>query len=200
MPSAAWHAANAAIPVAVNLAAPSLDQDALSDRIMSVLDTYGMSSSSLTIEITEDSAVADLAKARTVLNRLRANGIRIAIDDFGSGYATLTYLRELPVDEVKLGREFIAPILYDYRAATIARSVIELASAFGIASVAEGIEDLATAQWLKDNGYDAVQANVFCRPLPASEIPRRPQELDARGAVTDQPATDRSNVASDAAR
>ncbi len=181
MPSAAWHAANAAIPVAVNLAAPSLDQDALSDRIMSVLDTYGMSPSSLTIEITEDSVVADLAKARTVLNRLRANGIRIAIDDFGSGYATLTYLRELPVDEVKLGREFIAPILYDDRAATIARSVIELASAFGIASVAEGIEDLATAQWLKDNGYDAVQANVFCRPLPASEIPRVPRNSTLAG-------------------
>ena len=179
--AAAWHAADAAIPVAVNLAAPALDQDALPDRIMSVLDTYGMSPSSLTIEITEDLVVADLAKARTVLNRLRANGIRIAIDDFGSGYATLTYLRELPVDEVKLGREFIAPILYDDRAATIARSVIELASAFGIASVAEGVEDLATAQWLKDNGCDAVQGNVFCRPLPASEIPRVPRNSTLAG-------------------
>jgi diguanylate cyclase len=179
--AAAWHAADAAIPVAVNLAAPSLDQDALPDRIMSVLDTYGMSPSSLTIEITEDLVVADLVKARTVLNRLRAKGIRIAIDDFGSGYATLTYLRELPVDEVKLGREFIAPILCDDRAATIARSVLELVSAFGIASVAEGVEDLATAQWLKDNGCDAVQGNVFCRPLPASEIPRIPRNSTLAG-------------------
>ncbi|WP_197503826.1 bifunctional diguanylate cyclase/phosphodiesterase [Mycobacterium sp. 852002-30065_SCH5024008] len=170
--AAAWHAAGAAIPVAINLAAPSLDKDALPDRIMSVLHTYAMSPGSLTIEITEDLVVADLAKARTVLNRLRENGIRVAIDDFGSGYATLTYLRELPVDEVKLGREFIAPILHDDRAAIITHSVIELASAFGIATVAEGVEDLATAQRLKDYGCDAVQGNFFCRPLPASEIPR----------------------------
>lgn len=172
--AAAWQDAEAAIPVAVNLAAPSLDQDALPDRIMSVLNRYGMSPSSLTIEITEDLVVADLAKARTVLNRLRDNGIHVAIDDFGSGYATLTYLRELPADEIKLGREFIAPILHDDRAATIARSVIELASTFGIATVAEGVEDRATAQRLKEYGCDAVQGNFFCRPLPASEIPRVP--------------------------
>lgn len=170
--AAAWHEADAAIPVAINLAAPSLDKDALPDRIMSVLNAYAMSPSLLTIEITEDLVVADLARARTVLDRLRENGIRVAIDDFGSGYATLTYLRELPVDEVKLGREFIAPILHDDRAAIITHSVIELASAFGIATVAEGVEDLATAQRLKDYGCDAVQGNFFCPPLPASEIPR----------------------------
>ncbi|MGD1257240.1 putative bifunctional diguanylate cyclase/phosphodiesterase [Mycobacterium seoulense] len=172
--AAAWQAANAAIPVAINLGAPSLDKDALPDRIMFVLNTYAMSPTSLTIEITEDLVVADLAKARTVLNRLRENGIRVAIDDFGSGYATLTYLRELPADEVKLGREFVAPILRDERAATIARSVIELASGFGITSVAEGVEDYATAKRLKEYGCDAVQGNFFCPPLPASEIPRIP--------------------------
>ncbi|OBH93073.1 hypothetical protein A5679_23055 [Mycobacterium scrofulaceum] len=168
--AAAWSEAGTAIPVAINLGAPSLEKDALPDRIMFVLDAHGMPPSCLTIEITEDSMVADFAKARTVLNRLRQNGIRVAIDDFGSGYATLTYLRELPADEIKLGREFVAPIMQDDRAATIARSVIELASAFGIATVAEGVEDSATAQRLKDYGCDAVQGNLFCGPLPASEI------------------------------
>lgn len=95
----------------------------------------------------------------------------MAIDGFGSGYSTLTYLRELPVDEVKLDRQLIAPILYDRRAATIARSVIELAEEFGIASVAEGIENEETAQWLKKFGCDVVQGNYFCGPLPAGEIP-----------------------------
>ncbi|OBI22616.1 hypothetical protein A5713_11005 [Mycobacterium sp. E2497] len=172
--AAAWHSAGAAIPVAINLGAPSVDQDSLPDRIMSVLDNYGMSPSSLTIEITEDLVVADLAKARTVLNRLRENGIRVAIDDFGSGYATLTYLRELPADEVKLGHEFVAPILHDDRAATIVRSVIELSSGFDITTVAEGVEDYETAHRLKEYGCDAVQGNFFCPPLPASEIPRVP--------------------------
>jgi diguanylate cyclase (GGDEF)-like protein len=169
--ASAWYAAGAAVPVAINLWATSLDEDALPDRIMSVLDAHGMSASSLTIEITEDLLVADLAKARTVLNRLRESGIRVAIDDFGSGYATLTYLRELPIDDVKLDRQFIAPILHDERAATIARSMIELAKTFGIATVAEGVGDEETAQRLKEYGCDAVQGNFFCPPLPAAEIP-----------------------------
>ena len=173
--ASAWYAAGAAIPVAINLWAPSLDEDALPDRIMSVLDARGMDASSLTIEITEDLLVADLAKARTVLNRLREFGIRVAIDDFGSGYASLTYLRELPIDDVKLDRLFIAPILHDERAATIAQSVIDLTTKFGIATIAEGVGDAETALRLKEYGCDAVQGNFFSPPVPASEIPLVPQ-------------------------
>ena len=73
-----------------------------------------------------------------MLDRLREAGIRIAIDDFGSGYAAMTYLQELPIDEIKLDRQFVAPILRDPRAAAIVRSVIELAETFGLTSVAEG--------------------------------------------------------------
>jgi diguanylate cyclase len=166
-----WHEAGTAIRVAINLWAPNLDDDTLPDRIMSVLDANGMSPSLLTVEITEELVVADFAKGRAVLNRLREAGIRVAIDDFGSGYSTLTYLRELPIDEVKLDRQLVAPILYDQRAATIARSVIELAAEFGIASVAEGVENEGTAQWLKKLGCDVVQGNYFSGPLPAGEIP-----------------------------
>jgi diguanylate cyclase (GGDEF)-like protein len=173
--AAAWYAAGAEIPVAINLWAPSLDEDALPDRILSLLDAHNMSASCLTIEITEDLLVADLAKARAVLNRLREAGIRVAIDDFGSGYASLTYLRELPIDEVKLDREFIAPILHDDRAATIARSVIELTTTLGFATVAEGVGDAEAARRLKEYGCDAVQGNFFSPPLPASDIPHVPQ-------------------------
>ncbi|MEM6107018.1 bifunctional diguanylate cyclase/phosphodiesterase [Mycobacterium sp. 050272] len=170
-----WYAAGADIPVAINLWAPSLDEDALPDRIMAMLEARGMSPSSLTVEITEDLLVADLAKARAVLDRLRESGIRVAIDDFGSGYASLTYLRELPIDDVKLDRLFIAPILHDERAATIVRSVIELTTKFGIASIAEGVGDAETALRLREYGCDAVQGNFFCPPVPASEIPQVPQ-------------------------
>lgn len=172
--AAGWHALDAAIPVAINLGAPSLNSDALPDQIMSLLTANKLSPSSLTIEITEDLLVADLTKAREVLDRLRAAGIRVAIDDFGSGYGSLTYLRELPIDDVKLDRAFVAPILRDHRAATIARSVIELARAFGITSVAEGVEDHATVQRLRDYGCDAVQGNLLCHPLPAADIPLVP--------------------------
>jgi diguanylate cyclase (GGDEF)-like protein len=172
--AAGWHAAGADIPVSVNLWARSLDEDTLPERIMSVLDVYGMSASLLTVEITEELMVADFDKGRAVLNRLRETGIRVSIDDFGSGYSTLTYLRELPIDEVKLDRQLIAPILYDRRAATIARSVIELADEFGIASVAEGVENDDTARWLRQFGCDIVQGNYFSGPLPAGEIPQVP--------------------------
>jgi diguanylate cyclase len=167
-----WHAAGTAIRVAINIWARSLDEDTLPDRIMSVLDAHGMPANLLTVEITEELVVADFAKGRAVLNRLRDAGIRVSIDDFGSGYSTLTYLRELPIDEVKLDRHLIAPIPYDQRAATIARSVIELAEEFGIASVAEGIENDETVQWLRRFGCDVVQGNYFCGPLPAGEIPQ----------------------------
>jgi EAL domain-containing protein (putative c-di-GMP-specific phosphodiesterase class I) len=80
-----WYEAGSAIPVAINLWARSLDEDTLPDRIMSVLDAHSMSASSLTVEITEDLVVADLSKGRAVLNQLREAGIRVAIDDFGSG-------------------------------------------------------------------------------------------------------------------
>jgi diguanylate cyclase len=176
-----WYAADAAIPVAINVWATSLHEDALPDHIMSVLDAYAMSTSLLTIEITEDLLVADLSKARTVLNRLRRAGIRVAIDDFGSGYATLTYLRELPIDDVKLDRQFIAPILHDERAATITRAIIELATAFGITCVAEGVEDPETAHRLKEYGCSAVQGNFFCVPLQASEIPHVQTNLALAG-------------------
>ena len=169
-----WHAAGTAIPVAINIWARSLDEDTLPDRIMSVLDAHGMPANLLTVEITEELVVADFAKGRAVLNRLRDAGIRVSIDDFGSGYSTLTYLRELPIDEVKLDRHLIAPIPYDQRAATIARSVIELAEEFGIASVAEGVENDETVQWLRRFGCDVVQGNYFSGPLPAGEIPHVP--------------------------
>jgi diguanylate cyclase (GGDEF)-like protein len=169
-----WYAAGTAIPVAINIWARSLDEDTLADRIMSVLDAHDMPASLLTVEITEELVVADFAKGRAVLNRLRDAGIRVSIDDFGSGYSTLTYLRELPIDEVKLDRHLITPIPYDQRAATIARSVIELAEELGIASVAEGIENDETVQWLRRFGCDVVQGNYFCGPLPAGEIPQVP--------------------------
>lgn len=166
-----WREMGTSIRVAINLWARSLDDDPLPDRIMSVLDAFAMPADLLTVEITEELVVADFAKGRAVLNRLRDAGIRVAIDDFGSGYSTLTYLRELPIDEVKLDRQLVAPILYDQRAATIARSVIELAEEFGIASVAEGVENEGTAQWLKKFGCDVVQGNYFSGPLTAGEIP-----------------------------
>ncbi len=104
-----------------------------------------MSSSALTVEITEDFILGNLDRARLVLTGLRRIGIGIAIDDFGSGYSSLYYLNELPIDEVKLDRSFLANITEDPRAAAIVRSVIDLSHTLGLTTVAEGVETSATA-------------------------------------------------------
>ncbi|MCW2730842.1 MAG: morA [Mycobacterium sp.] len=168
--AAGWFDAGINLPVAINLSAPSLNDETLPARVLSVLAAHGMPPTSLTVEITEDLLLASVVRARTILDRLRESGIRVAIDDFGSGYAAMTYLHELPVDELKLDRQFIAPILHDERAAAIVRSVVELAIEFGLTSVAEGVEDKATAELLKSYGCGFGQGHYFSPPVPAQAI------------------------------
>jgi EAL domain-containing protein (putative c-di-GMP-specific phosphodiesterase class I) len=168
--AAGWYAAGMAIPVAVNLSAPSLNDESLPDRVVSVLAERELPAEALTIEITEDVLLASVIRARSVLDRLRDEGVRVAIDDFGSGFATMKYLRDLPIDELKLDRQFVTPILHDDRSAMIVRSIIELADAFGIASVAEGVENAETADRLREYGCEYVQGHYFSPPVPAAAI------------------------------
>jgi EAL domain-containing protein (putative c-di-GMP-specific phosphodiesterase class I) len=150
--------------------APSLCDLSLPDRILRSLADRHLSPDVLTIEITEDLLLDSVDRTRAVLDRLRARGIRIAIDDFGSGYARLGYLCELPTDEVKLDRQFIAPILIDERAAAVVRSVIDLAHVLGMTTVAEGVENAATAGLLREYGCDVAQGFLYSRPVPASGL------------------------------
>ena len=101
---------------------------------------------------------------------LHALGVRIAIDDFGTGYSALSYLRELPIDEVKLDRSFIAPIAVDRRAAAIVRTVIELADVLGLTVVAEGVENAETALALASCGCTVAQGYFCGRPIPLDEL------------------------------
>jgi EAL domain-containing protein (putative c-di-GMP-specific phosphodiesterase class I) len=161
--AAVWRAHGHRVPVAVNISAPSLSDLDLPDRIVRELARRGLDADLLTVEITEDFIVENIDRARTVLNRLRAHGIRVAIDDFGAGYSALWYLRDLPIDEVKLDREFVGPILVDRRAAAIVRAVVDLAHELGLTTVAEGVEDVDTATKLGEYGCDNVQG-FFCGP------------------------------------
>ena len=165
-----WSATGAPIPVAVNMSAPTLIDPSLPRRITSLLADHHVAASTLTVEITEDLLISDLDQARNVLRRLRESGVRVAIDDFGSGYGSMTYLRVLPIDDVKIDRPFVAPIVHDVRAAAIVKAMIELAGDLGIATTAEGVENQATAEKLKALGCDFVQGNYFSPPLSADMI------------------------------
>ena len=120
---------------------------------------------------TEDLLLGNLEKTREVLDVLRGNGIAVAIDDFGSGYSTLAYLCDLPVDEVKLDRSFIAPTVLDSRAATVVRAVLDLAGGLGLTAVAEGIENAETAVWLREHGCPVGQGHFLSAPVGADEVP-----------------------------
>ena len=165
-----WRAGGLDTSVAVNLFPPSLAVADLPERLSTALRDRGLPVSALTVEITEDVLLDDVDLIRDILAELRDRGIRVSIDDFGSGYSALWYLRNLPVDQIKLDRGFIAPILDDPRAAVVARAVINLANDLCIETVAEGVEDPATADWLRLHGCDEVQGYYFSPPLPAAEV------------------------------
>lgn len=165
-----WRSLSVEVPVAINLPAPALVDLELPARLMSALGEHRIEAAELTIEITEDLDLDNLDHARAVLNMLRQNGIRVAIDDFGSGYSVLSYLRDLTIDEVKLDRDFIAPILVDPRAAAVVRAVVNLAHELGLTTVAEGVENAETAARLREYGCDVGQGYFFSAPLSAEGV------------------------------
>jgi EAL domain-containing protein (putative c-di-GMP-specific phosphodiesterase class I) len=109
-------------------------------------------------------------ETRDILKRFSGMQIGIAVDDFGTGYSSLAYLRDLPVDELKLDRAFVSPIMRDERAAAIVRSTIELAHSLGLRMVAEGIEDTETWHRLLAMGCDVGQGYLFGYPQPGAAL------------------------------
>jgi diguanylate cyclase (GGDEF)-like protein len=166
----AWRSASFEVPVAVNLFAASLTNLGIPDKLSQALAERDLHPATLTVEITEDIFLDNVERTRTVLEGLRAKGIRIAIDDFANGYSALPYLRELPVDELKINRHFVEPILADPRAASVVRAVIDLATALGFTAVAEGIENAETANWLSEHGCRIGQGYFLSPPVPAGQL------------------------------
>ena len=164
---ASWREAGLALSVAVNLSASDLLDDSLAERIAGLLDRHGVPAGALELEITESVIMIDPKRACEVLEALRALGLRIAVDDYGTGYCALAYLRDLPIDELKIDRSFIANVTTDPRSAAIVRSTIELAHALGLKVVAEGIENKHALDALTAFGCDYAQGYHFSRPVPA---------------------------------
>lgn len=169
--AARWIALGVQVPIAVNLFAPFLRDTRLPDTLFRAMERRGLPAELLTVEITEDLVLSEVTLVTAVLRRLRAHGIRVAIDDFGSGYSALSYLRDLPIDEVKMDRHFIASVATNNRAAAVVRAVIELTHNLGITVVAEGVEDAETADWLRRHGCDIGQGYHFGRPVDPDQIP-----------------------------
>lgn len=178
--AARWVSMGLDVPVAVNLFAPLLRDVRLPETVSAALRERDLPTRLLTIEITEDLVLDEVSRVTGVLQRLRDDGVRIAIDDFGSGYSALSYLRDLPIDEVKFDRHFISSVSTDERAAAVVSAVIDLNHNLGITVVAEGVEDAETAEWLRAHGCDIGQGYYFGRPVPAAEVPGLVEERAPR--------------------
>src|ERR1019366_4657637 len=139
-------------------------------QVASMLAARGVSPHALQLEITEEFLMADRDRARSILTRLRNNGIQISVDDYGTGYSSLSYLRDLPVDELKLDRSFIFPMADDARAAALVASTIALAHSLGLRMVAEGVENDIAYTELRRLGCDQAQGYYMSRPVPAAEL------------------------------
>jgi EAL domain-containing protein (putative c-di-GMP-specific phosphodiesterase class I) len=152
--------------VAVNLSVATLADPRLLADVGGLLDLHGVPAAALQIEITETALADDPARARAALAGLRDMGVGLAIDDYGAGYSSLAYLRDLQVDELKLDRSFVTGLGGDPTNAAIVRSTLDLARALGLRLVAEGVETEADWASLRSLDCDLAQGFGIARPLP----------------------------------
>jgi diguanylate cyclase (GGDEF)-like protein len=167
---ASWRAAGLDIPVSVNLSVYDLRDHDLPELIDEALAKHGVPADRLRIEITESSLMANPPRAREILARLRARGVQVSIDDFGIGYSSLAYLKNLPVDELKIDRSFVNEMAVDPGSRAIVRAIIDLAEVLGLRVVAEGVEDEATLTALAVLGCDVAQGYYFSRALAPADL------------------------------
>jgi EAL domain-containing protein (putative c-di-GMP-specific phosphodiesterase class I) len=163
----------AGIGVALNLEATSFLDHGLVDRVAGMLEASGLRASNLTFEITESNILEDLTVHGPVFERLTALGVDLAIDDFGVGYSSLSRLRELPVQELKIDRGFVSRMESDAEDLIIVKAVVDLANVLGHRSVAEGVETIEAWDRLREMGCDQAQGFLFGRPMPPQEFLER---------------------------
>ena len=159
-----------AVVVAVNVASAQVQDVAFIERLRFALREAGVEPSALELEITETAALRDISAAINVLTECRALGVRVALDDFGTAYASLAYLRDLPSDIIKIDRSFVRELPGDIRAAAIASATIVLARRLGRTVHAEGVETAEQLAWLVAEGCDLAQGYLFGRPMPEEQL------------------------------
>jgi diguanylate cyclase (GGDEF)-like protein/PAS domain S-box-containing protein len=160
------------LAVSVNLAAPNLHDPELPARVAELLRSWRVPASCLKIEITESSLLVEPTRVIAVLRQLREIGVPIGIDDFGTGFSSLAYLKRLPVDEIKIDRCFVMQMAQDGNDSAIVRSTIGLGHDLGMTVVAEGVETETTWNLLNELGCDLAQGFYLSPPVPAAELTR----------------------------
>jgi diguanylate cyclase len=183
-----WREAGHVVAVAVNLSVTNLLDANLPRDVDRLLTRHRLPPTALILEITETVLMTDATGAKAVVDALHALGVGLSVDDYGTGYSSLTYLQDLAIDELKLDRSFIKRLSEDPRSAAIVRSTVDLAHSLGLRIVAEGVEDEPTVEVLRAYGCDVIQGYFYSRPLPARGLAEwlstaRGPQLSRRPAV-----------------
>ena len=158
------------LSIAVNICPALLLDDDILSVVSDAIEIFGIDPARLILEVTEKIMISDQERMLAQLARLREQGARIAIDDFGTGFSSLSYFRDLPVDEIKIDKSFVQHMLESQKDYAIVKAVIDLAHNFNLKVVAEGVQTQAIADKLAEMRCDILQGYVFDRPLPVREF------------------------------
>jgi len=165
-----WIDSGSPLSMSVNLSARCLLDSTLPETVRIALERTGVPAGLLMLEITESAIMSDPVRAGEVIRRLHSLGVLLSIDDFGTGYTSMSYLRDLPVDELKIDRSFVMRMLRDTKDAVIVHTSIDLAHRLGMRAIAEGVEDETTWRALQALDCDAAQGYLFSRALPGDQL------------------------------
>jgi EAL domain-containing protein (putative c-di-GMP-specific phosphodiesterase class I) len=167
-----WQCVSPGLRMSVNVSACQFTGPALTRQIALALEEADLQPSLLNIEVTETTAIEDIARTSTILRDLKQLGVETTLDDFGTGYSSLSYLKNLPVDALKIDREFISDILTNGADLAITEAIVNLARRLGVRVVAEGVEYAGQRQLLERLGVDEMQGYFFGKPVSAAETDR----------------------------
>ena len=169
-----WHQKHNLSPrVAVNISPQQFSQSDLQQTVMKALFEAGAKPSLLQLELTESILMRDVGKTIAMLEYLKNTGITLAIDDFGTGYSSLSYLKRFPIDALKIDRSFVSDLESSNDSATICAAIIAMARELGLTVVAEGVETIHQANFLREHECDQIQGYLFSKPVPAAEFEDR---------------------------
>lgn len=165
-----WRARGHDFTLSLNLSTRDLLDDDLVDYVQQQLRLNQVPPAQLCLEITESGLMENPEHSRATLQRLDALGVKLSVDDYGTGYSSLAYVKELPIDELKIDRAFIKDLVAQRRDRAIVRSTIDLGHQLGLYVTAEGVEDQQSVDYLLDMGCDLIQGYVFSKPLPYPKL------------------------------
>ncbi len=180
--AARW-AETLAVPIAVNLSATNLNDEAFPDKLARMCREHGVTPEQIYLELTETATTRDTKRLKAILSRIRLKGFRLAIDDFGIGYSSMMQLRSLPFSTLKIDKSFVQDMLQSEDAGIIVNAILALAGAFRMDVVAEGIETEAQLSALIARGAVSGQGYLIARPAPADDISRRFTPVRAEGTA-----------------